>query len=199
MRILEMKCTGCGSALEITPDMDQFTCAYCGMTQVVQRGGGTVVLKPLVDSITKVQIGTDRTAAELSLVRLNGELTQVRLALKNPAASIPPVHDSTETSTSEFHGWVKKVFFANVLLLIWIVIDRADSYSPKHPGLSVFSFAILVITTILIVKNVMSGAVEKQKQRAHHIATQTPRLLAEEQRIVHEIASVKAQLGASSV
>jgi hypothetical protein len=42
--------------------------------QIVERRGGTVALRLVVDAVARVQVGTDRTAAELALVRLEKEL-----------------------------------------------------------------------------------------------------------------------------
>jgi DNA-directed RNA polymerase subunit RPC12/RpoP len=72
--ILTLKCPDCGASLEISPDMDSFACGYCGSQQIVQRRGGTVSLKLVTDAIAKVQAGTDRTASELALQRLEKEI-----------------------------------------------------------------------------------------------------------------------------
>ena len=44
---------------------------------MVQRQGGTISLRPVTDAIRLVQAGTDKTAAELALKRLSGELQNV--------------------------------------------------------------------------------------------------------------------------
>jgi len=74
LRVLALNCVSCGSNLKITGDMEKFACGYCGTQQIVERRGGTVALKPLTDAISKVQAGTDKTAAELALRRLREEL-----------------------------------------------------------------------------------------------------------------------------
>lgn len=75
--ILALKCAGCGAALEITPDMDQFACGYCGLSQRVDRNGGTVSLKRLEAVVQKIQDATASTAAELALPRLKRELAAI--------------------------------------------------------------------------------------------------------------------------
>jgi thiol:disulfide interchange protein len=57
--------------------MQHFVCAYCGTEVVVERRGGTITLKPLTDAIHKVQIGTDKTAAELAIRRLLDEREEI--------------------------------------------------------------------------------------------------------------------------
>ena len=76
MKAIAMKCASCGAGLQITPDMDHFACGYCGISLSVVRRGGTVALNLVADSIAKVQAGTDRTAAELALVRLSNEIEE---------------------------------------------------------------------------------------------------------------------------
>jgi DNA-directed RNA polymerase subunit RPC12/RpoP len=76
LRIIPMKCPSCGAKLEITSDMDRFVCSYCGTELITERKGGTIALKPLTDAIMRVQVGTDKTAAELAIQRLENELEQ---------------------------------------------------------------------------------------------------------------------------
>ena len=74
---IPLNCQNCGGKLEIYPDMDRFACGYCGTEMMVQRRGGTVALKAVTEAIAKIQVGTDKTAAELALVRLETEMRQL--------------------------------------------------------------------------------------------------------------------------
>jgi ribosomal protein S27E len=73
---LTLKCPTCGANLDVYPDMEQFTCGFCGTTVRVQRRGGTIALNAIEGAIRRVQAGTDKTAAELALPRLAKELDQ---------------------------------------------------------------------------------------------------------------------------
>jgi len=64
---IKLICENCGSGLEIYDDTDQFACGYCGSQIVVQRRGGTVVLKLVTESIPK------EPAADVNLLRLKEE------------------------------------------------------------------------------------------------------------------------------
>ncbi len=75
---INLNCANCGAKLEVYDDMDRFACGYCGTEMLVQRRGGTVALKAVTEAIKKVQIGTDKTAAELALVRLGKELEELK-------------------------------------------------------------------------------------------------------------------------
>lgn len=78
LKILSLKCPSCGGPLDVSEEQCRFSCAYCGSEQVVIRRGGTVTLKLIGDAIAKVQIGTDRTAAELAISRLRGDLNALQ-------------------------------------------------------------------------------------------------------------------------
>jgi len=66
------------SPLDITEDLERFACGYCGTEQIVKRAGGVVWLKKIETAVRDVQKGTDRTAAELAWVRLEGELEEAQ-------------------------------------------------------------------------------------------------------------------------
>jgi ribosomal protein S27AE len=79
-RVVTLSCSSCGAALDIAPDMSRFACGYCGATLAVERRGGTIALKGVVDAVERVQVGTDKTAAELAIARLTRELESERAA-----------------------------------------------------------------------------------------------------------------------
>jgi ribosomal protein S27AE/HAMP domain-containing protein len=93
LKIIPLKCPNCGAKLDIDNGMDRFNCSYCGAEQYVERRGGTVVLRLVVDAIQKVQVGTDKTAAELALIRLKTE--SERLNEKHKA--LWSLHDGNRT------------------------------------------------------------------------------------------------------
>ena len=70
-----------GQSWRSTQDMERFACGYCGTDMIVQRRGGTVVLRLVQEAIKKVQIGTDKTAAELAIVRYERELQELQRSL----------------------------------------------------------------------------------------------------------------------
>ena len=71
-----LSCPTCGGQLQITKDIDRFACAHCGNEHVVNRGGGIVTLAPVVAGLERIQRGTDRTAAELTIRRLKEEIDE---------------------------------------------------------------------------------------------------------------------------
>jgi ribosomal protein S27AE len=77
LKIVSLKCPGCGAPLEVSDDMENFNCGYCGTALTALRRGGTITLRPLTDAIAKVQAGTDKTAAELAIRRFQDELDKL--------------------------------------------------------------------------------------------------------------------------
>jgi predicted RNA-binding Zn-ribbon protein involved in translation (DUF1610 family) len=82
VRAVGLRCTSCGSRLEVEPDIQEFACGHCGAEQLVQRRGGIVSLKGVAHAVAKVQVGTDKTAAEMALRRLAEELATARAVLE---------------------------------------------------------------------------------------------------------------------
>lgn len=74
---INLNCANCGGKLEVYDDMDRFACGYCGTEMLVQRRGGTVALKAVMEAINKVQKSADKTAAELAIVRLEKERSEL--------------------------------------------------------------------------------------------------------------------------
>jgi predicted RNA-binding Zn-ribbon protein involved in translation (DUF1610 family) len=71
---ITLSCPSCGHKLQITSDIDRFACAACGNEHIVNRSGGIATLKPVIEGIEKVQVGVDKTASELAIVRLKKEI-----------------------------------------------------------------------------------------------------------------------------
>jgi len=78
MGIIPMKCSSCGAPLEVDPEMESFSCGYCGAALMVERKGGTIALKMVAEGLKAVQAGTDKTAAELAIQRLQRRLIEVQ-------------------------------------------------------------------------------------------------------------------------
>ena len=69
-----ISCPSCGQKLQVGNDIERFACGYCGNELIVKRGGGIVSLSPVIEGIKRVQVGVDRTAAELAIQRIKEEI-----------------------------------------------------------------------------------------------------------------------------
>lgn len=67
---ISLNCASCGVTLEVYDDMERFACGYCGMEIVVQRRGGTAVLKA-VSAVSTGELHHTNDSADL--VRLREE------------------------------------------------------------------------------------------------------------------------------
>jgi len=78
---ISMTCPNCSGKLEITEEIEIFTCIYCDTEYRVNHGSGIISLKPLLNSLKKVQSGTDKTASELALKRLKTEIRDLKFRI----------------------------------------------------------------------------------------------------------------------
>jgi len=79
---VRLTCPGCGAKIEVTEDLSRFACAYCGNEVLVNRAGGAVSLIPVLE---EVRDGAARTASELAIKRLSGDIEKL-LRQREPVA-----------------------------------------------------------------------------------------------------------------
>ena len=151
MRVVPLKCVSCGAALEISPDMEQFACGYCGASLLVERRGGTVALKRLTDAIAKVQAGTDRTAAELDIKRLTEEfpIAEKRLSeeIDRQAREMSAARAQGKAAWEPLHSsagncMAKAIFLAAVGVTLALVCSNSNA---TGTGIACMVAAIAVV------------------------------------------------------
>jgi ribosomal protein S27E len=79
---ITLSCPSCGHKLQIAEDVDRFACAACGKMLIIDRSGGNVIVKPMLDGITKIQASEDKTDTELAIGRLNREISDLEEDLR---------------------------------------------------------------------------------------------------------------------
>jgi DNA-directed RNA polymerase subunit RPC12/RpoP len=180
IKIYKLNCASCNSNLEISSDIEKFNCSYCGIQQIVEKKGGIIVLRQVVDAINKVQTGTDKTAAELALLRLKKEqdILYSKLAERNQAwkqyifEQISPIDKKLEHRKTGQGGAGCLTFLASgyafVSIIQWLGIFTKNP-AANIPLQLVFIFVILVVSvflTIIVFKwmEKIVGPVEIQKQ-----------------------------------
>jgi DNA-directed RNA polymerase subunit RPC12/RpoP len=108
--IAKFNCPNCGAVLELSADMLQFACAYCGAGLLLEKRGGALLLRTVTEAIQRVQVGTDKTAAELAIKRYQEELRSLLAQHKT-------LRDSKDTASWQLVGCAP--IFG--LVGIWIV------------------------------------------------------------------------------
>ncbi len=100
--ITTLTCPTCGSRLSIVKGIDRFTCGHCGNEHIVKRESGIVYLEPIAEdvrqiraSVENINVGVDRTAAELAIPRLTKEIGELEGQLEAAQASVQ-VRPSTD-------------------------------------------------------------------------------------------------------
>lgn len=129
--IHQLDCKNCGAKLDIGDDTDIFSCGYCGSQQQVDRTGGIVQLRKLENTINAIRSGTDRTAAELALVRLEKELAAAQQERDSFKSAYSPsteglLFKKPSVATAIFFG---VLFFIATSFLLSEATPRAPIYA----------------------------------------------------------------------
>ncbi len=76
-----LTCPSCGGKLHVTNDLERFACGYCGTEHIVRRSGGIVSIAPVIEAVQQVKMGVDRTASELAIARIKGDMQKLSLEI----------------------------------------------------------------------------------------------------------------------
>lgn len=145
MPLLKLSCANCSAPLQIGEDLERFACSYCGTEQIVERSGGVVWLRKVETAIQAVQRGTDRTAAELALVRLGRELGEAQ------ASRAALIHGANEkfAKANAHRSSVASISFLAAVLLFPMVVGVFGRHIRE--GESLFVWAMVSLGTPLAV------------------------------------------------
>lgn len=145
-----LTCPNCSGRLEITDDIDRFACMYCGSEHIVRRGGGIVTLQPVVDELKKVstgisgvKVGVDRTASELAIQRLQGELAELDRRQKSLVATLMAIGPEPRPSLASLAVLVVK---SCILWFVLLIVTIALVASATENGFIICASILLVPT-----------------------------------------------------
>ena len=143
--IINLTCPSCGGKLQITNDIDRFSCGYCGNEQIVNRSGGIVTLEPVVERLSKIEAGVDKTAAELAITRLKNEISEL-------TAEFEKVNKHPYIK----HGISINIFLIFASLLIFVLLIDWLGYRNWSAILQIFFlfiyFVVAIFLSFMIVK-----------------------------------------------
>jgi hypothetical protein len=106
---------------------------------IVQRRGGTVALKAVTDAIEKVQVGTDKTAAELAISRYKVELEELQI--------------KAAKADEEQNKKLGYTFGCGIIVLF---LGLALLFAPNGIGVSIIMFMIAAVVLSIGVKALRS-------------------------------------------
>jgi predicted RNA-binding Zn-ribbon protein involved in translation (DUF1610 family) len=137
-----LRCSLCGSQLKATPDVGRYVCPNCGSEVSTNRSNNNFSTEPVVAAVSKVQLSTDKTAAELAIQRLQKELGALQIQRQQIA------NEYQESGTS---GKLNSLGIGLVVTLLFFVMGLGyDLYTEKELiGIWVGS-ALGVIAAIII-------------------------------------------------
>jgi len=93
--MIKLTCNCCGGKLEITDDIERFSCGHCGTEWLVNRGGGIVSLKSVEDNLEKISSSSEKTAEhskilanEIRLKKIKEKITELEKNLEEEKKKI---------------------------------------------------------------------------------------------------------------
>jgi DNA-directed RNA polymerase subunit RPC12/RpoP len=153
--VLKLSCVGCGAPLDIVTDLDTFACSYCGLQQQVERKGGVVALKRFEAAINAVQRGTDRTAAELALVRLTKEVADGEAKRKLAIAMLTEKRDKADGSRLRMAMFA---FFVAAVVLMVLTGQLVDKFGVTGVVSALLMFVATVVVPLAIAFKVFNNS-----------------------------------------
>jgi ribosomal protein S27E len=158
---ITLSCPSCGHKLQITEDVDRFACSACGNEHIVNRSGGIVTLKPVIDSINEVKVGVDKTASELAIVRLDAEINE----LEGRISSINSARGSGGC-VMRIIAWILMLLgVIFIISLIGIMIEEIQWGSPEL-GTEIVQ---LIGSIVLFIVGIVFFTKSKKAQREDNI------------------------------
>lgn len=117
--MIKLSCKSCGAKLELTEDIDRFSCASCGAEWLVQRSGGIVSLKGVEEGIQAISESTEILAIDVKARMLRERIRDLQETIRTASMleaepNIPLVHNP------EFDEWETKYNDARISRAIFI-------------------------------------------------------------------------------
>lgn len=143
---VSLTCPSCGGRLQIGNDVNRFACSYCGGEHIVQRSGGIVSLAPVVAGLEKLQVGVDKTAAELAIRRLKSEI------------------QGLQTELDQLQAQRSKALRNSVSILALAVLSLCGSLAPKNRSFLLVALPALILGLVFLapLRNLMPEITEVQ-------------------------------------
>jgi predicted RNA-binding Zn-ribbon protein involved in translation (DUF1610 family) len=184
---ITLTCPSCGSKLQITDDIDTFVCASCKNEHIVNRSGGVITLKPVIEGIKGVKVGVDKTASELAIKRLEEEIPNLERKIKEISEHGDP---GCALSLFSFAGWL--IIPAGIVGVIVAITSSGASWGePGRHTSGIFAGLGLFLLTIfyaIVLFSVKKGWNERESLR---IEEEKKPLLAELNKLREELLKHK--------
>lgn len=189
MKAISLSCSKCGAGLSIPPNVDRLACGFCGTTQMVERSGGIIALMPVTDAIKQVQVGTDRTAAELALNRLNQEWHAAVHHRNQLAAYWQQQHSNAGRSSINLSLFLSPVAGLIVLLILFNVIKAALEQSAlRAPWPAAIGFFIGAVVGGLLAVFIFITAQRNARSEEITVAAHRDNALQQADAHIHALA-----------
>lgn len=141
---ITLTCPSYGGKINITHDIERFTCAHCGTEHIVKRGEEIIALTPVIEEVRGVRKAVDHTASELAIVRIQKDIDYLsnQLIMRN--------------TRLDYIGIVIGI------VLLFLSIGFAKDFSPTFCYGGAIGSAIFIIRNIDVILKKENGRKELQ-------------------------------------
>ena len=147
--LIAMTCPSCGGRLQISNDIQRFACRFCGNEFLVRRGPGTISLAPVIESINSVKTGVDRASTELSVIRLQNEIS----ALKDRMEKLRTKRNKTIN-----------LILAEIPLFFLLMITGSNSQAAVFRPTTIFFIAVFFLLATVLQMRISKKLRETKRQ-----------------------------------
>lgn len=171
---IEMTCKSCGGKLQITPEIEDFACMYCGTEFRVKREGGVINLSPLVEEVKKASKFSERTATELAIARLREDISELKEKIELEEDEYSSWKYSQEREFEQIgspYVMIIIITFIPALFISGLIVlltsgdsgEAIDTICYRAPLLTVIFMAIIMIALNIINPFDMFGKRRKER------------------------------------
>jgi hypothetical protein len=169
-----LSCPSCGGKLQISGDINRFTCASCGNEHIVNRSGGVISVSPVVNELKKINSSVGSTAAELAIVRIDKEILNLQKKIQEVKVSGSGCKGCASPILVVIFLFAAFVFFSNEEVIYGFVLLACCPY-----------FIYLTIN----LKKEYEAEEENKNEKIRSIEAEITKLIQEREDLINSIKS----------
>jgi DNA-directed RNA polymerase subunit RPC12/RpoP/cell division protein FtsL len=187
----KLTCKSCGGKLELTDDIDQFSCGYCGTEWLVNRRGGIVSLKPIEEKLQKIEEHTKATSKHTEKIMEHSQETSVSSSILANEIKLKRLQEkilSLEGEKEKLEKEIKKAkpngvsYFVTLIVSMFVcsyisggIKNIIKDISPETES-AITCLTFIVILALAVICMSKSGKCPQKKQEILYINDQIKQL-----------------------
>lgn len=166
--MIKLSCKSCGAKLELTDDIDRFSCIHCGTEWLVQRGGGIASLKPVEEKLDHIKESSHNTAEHTEFLANEARLKRVRQRIKELKAMKGKIPRPPDKPNPKFKGYKTNlgcIGAATAIIIVGTILGYLPDSITNKPScgdtcLNIGFILSVLFIMILIVSAIKNGTID---------------------------------------